>query len=332
MNSRTTLAILSLMVTVLLAPCPTVLADEPGGSSVDAAELYRTAWRKHADLYDIIRADDLSLTADSVDWRPDANQLQHLLAARPFVDALIEASRAGSPEWGYHDREAMSEWFTELAVLRQSARLLVADARRCMIDGDGPAAAERLGAVIRLAHQVNAAGDIISTFTAGAIFQHAAPHAEHLLAQADVQARDEVKRALAEALTVLPERRPFGFADALRGERELALQGLAEAWRVGSEAAQSSMPAVLRSSERAAAGVALMLESERTAVYFDELIDAWTAPRAAKHIRSIAWRQRVGEFGSYVGELALDPVRLMELEQEWGERVDRIRSLVQDQD
>jgi len=137
-------------------------------------------------------------------------------------EVLELANRAAS--LAQHDRDldraaGFAMLLPHLSSMRQTARLMMADATIRFADGDTIGAAETLGSSLALASHVSTDRLLVSTLVSAAIAGLGSQHLQRAIDHGRIDA-DEATLILSRAERLDPTD-PFGFADALEGELEL---------------------------------------------------------------------------------------------------------------
>lgn len=137
---------------------PSVASPAAGANGPNAADTYRRI-------------------AGQLDKGLDVKTPSDVDGARPVlskhkanIEAIIEASRATEADWGVDYSQGFNTLLPHLGEARSLARLLNADALRCLADGDGDGACKRYATILRIAKHTTAnAHSMIEWITASAL-------------------------------------------------------------------------------------------------------------------------------------------------------------------
>lgn len=204
-------------------------AAEPAGARdaapADASNAAVRYWSATTRLENLWRHDDAARDAiqNAAQGAPsDATMTAARDALATVVDernALVQASRAERCDFELDRTKGPEMLLAHLAPMRLAARMLVADARVRLADGDAPGAAESLAAALRMAAHLRQDRVMISNLVGIAIFRMASDAAVDA-ARAGALGQPE-RDAIARELARFDGADPFGLADAIHAEREL---------------------------------------------------------------------------------------------------------------
>ncbi|MCC6909598.1 MAG: hypothetical protein IT430_16790 [Phycisphaerales bacterium] len=111
--------------------------------------------------------------------QPPSPEVRALLnRAAPIVDNVIRASQQGYSDFGLDYSQGFDMLLPHLGPMRNLARLVQADSAMRLHDGDGIGAAERIGALYRIADQAGDDRILISSLVGRAVFEVAEQSAE----------------------------------------------------------------------------------------------------------------------------------------------------------
>lgn len=153
-------------------------------------------------------------------------------SAVEYVDALIDASKGNSCDWGIDLSQGPMLLMPHLGPMRQGACLLRADARLKGEAGDHAGAAGDLAAILRMARHV-AAGDapLISALVELSIFSLAEDEAQYWLDRGLFDVPD--KSALRNALAPFEGSDPFGVRASIAADRDMYVEWLRRSYQPG---------------------------------------------------------------------------------------------------
>lgn len=259
----------------------------------NAAELYRAAWERHAELMSAFNEELQRTDLSKVDaaWVPEKETLAVLRACRPLVEDLIRASQAGEADWVV-DGDDLFAPLTHHGRLRSSVRLLAADARVRMGTGDHAGAAERIAAMLRMSGQLRG-DELISALLAMGVFDVGSQMAEQFINESSPD--PEHMRPIREAVDAIPDEDPFAMLDAIKGERRRSTARIRNWAEAG--APPEKAPPVLDGPLRFAEAVVVMAWLERLDAYYEELIEAWRSDDPPARIAALEQAADAGEYG-----------------------------------
>ncbi len=286
------------------AVAPDQLADE-FADPTNAALVYSRAW--------LALSDDLLRRAGNTgertfDWRADEKTTQDLATHQLHIETLIRAASIDRADWGVEYSQGIQAMLPHLGKMRQTARLLAADARRMLDLGQNTAATSRVVAILSMPRHCSRDGVLISSLVGCAIATLGAEEAEVLLASNKLNGDD--RQRLMDAIDrLLNDPDTFGVSKSLRGERALFLRWLRAQTQgkgtQGGKAVVEIMTPLVNAGEQGAVleqvgrlnEVGLKSEFDKAEKFYDEVEKAWAAP--ASRGQAIAdLEKRVGEFGS----------------------------------
>ncbi len=276
---------------IFFAAAPRAASQEDVADKANAADLYRLAWERHADLLDAFNAEQqrTEIELSSAEWTPEKETIDVLRACRPLVEDLIRASSAGEADW-FGEKKELFAPLAHHGRLRSSARLLALDARVQMEAGDHAAAADRVAALFRMSGQLRG-DELISALLGMGIFDVGAQMAEFFVNEISTDV--EHLRPIRAALDALSDEDPFAMIDAIEGERRRSTAGLRSWLEAGAPPEEA--PRVLEGPLRFAEAVFIMGQLERLDAYYEEIIEAWQAEDPPARIAELeqaaaAWR------------------------------------------
>lgn len=150
-------------------------------------------------------------------WRPN-EATSTLLRESTFLPGLIRATRIEQADFGVERELGFEILLPHLRPMRTGAQLLAADARRLQDEGDLKGAAERVGAIFRMARHLDGERShlLIETLVGGSIFALACGEAERLAG--DGVLTPETRDLLVAELDRFSGEDPVRFKDGFRRE------------------------------------------------------------------------------------------------------------------
>lgn len=270
----------------------------------NAALLYYRAWMLAGD--DLFRQE--YQTGDAA-WRPDAALSQLLAAYQEPILAIIRASDAPDADWGVEYSQGIMAMLPHLSKLRQSARILSADARRLADAGDTAGAAKRIAAELGLASHCSHDQVLISSLVGCAVATYAVNEIDTLLESGKLSSYD--KATLRAGLDRLGGDDPFGTRAAISGERFFC-EWFQRECKDGAATRQvvellQSMPSSAEDRARADRLVrlneaGLRAEFVKAFKYYDDMAAAWDKPDARAELEQLVnSREEYGLVAALIG-------------------------------
>lgn len=232
-----------------------------------------------------------------------------LMRNQSMITRLIRATKMKHCDFGRDFSEGFGMLLPELAKMRALARLLVADADRCLVEGKPDDAAERYAAVFGLARHSGQDRVLISSLVSIALANFTADDLVDHKAAAMLTRAGRAK--VLAAIDRLNGAEGFGLKRALDGERELAVTGTIlkydgpDAGRRFADEVLGIMTAVAdaRPNEpqiekiRQLDGAALRAEARKLDQFYDAAIKVWDSPSANETLKNMSDAASEGEYG-----------------------------------
>jgi len=227
----------------------------------------------------------------------------HVLeSSQEQIADLIEATRLTRCDFGSQYEKGIGVLLPQLGVMRNSAKLLVNDARR-LRGSDMDAVAQRLAATIRLGEHASQSHTIIGSLVGVAIAELARVETQKLL-DADALSAAQA-RVIDEALGRVLTEDPFHSLDSIRTERTMMTAWIKNEFT--GEHAGRDLAKLLQFENDAAApehrklgrmnGEQVALLTDETSRVYDELIEAWQAEDSIGEMRKIEVKLEEGQYG-----------------------------------
>ncbi|MEO1007006.1 MAG: hypothetical protein AAFX79_00390 [Planctomycetota bacterium] len=270
------------------------------GNDAELADAVREA----ADRLSRQDEDGVSVAVDIPgELRPGGATARLLVERSSSVAGLIRASSVPSCDFQIRYEDGFDALLPHLRSMRQSAWLLIVDARRVAAAGDLSGAAERLAATLRMARHVASDFTMISSLVAVSMAHSACVQAAWLLEQPGLA--DAQREALHAAALGFDPEDPFNLVGALTIEQDMV--GLLATKYRGPDAGRRFAEGFigdnwegLEAEERAVAamdGPRFREAIDRTVDAYDLLIDAWLAEDAEERLAAWGARLEAGDFG-----------------------------------
>ncbi|MCA9288620.1 MAG: hypothetical protein KDA05_08545 [Phycisphaerales bacterium] len=151
--------------------------------------------------------------------------------ASGVIGALLKAAEVEGCDWEVDYEDGIGALLPHLGPLRNGARLLAVDVRRCVAEGDLDGAVDRLVAMHALARHARVDGVLISSLVSVAISSLTADQSSFLLGQVAITA--EQRDRLLAAIEAYDGQDPFAIRAAVRNEGQWLTAWLAEMARQG---------------------------------------------------------------------------------------------------
>jgi hypothetical protein len=197
------------------------------GRANNAAGAYLRTWDSlpMADLRSLGTA--AAEVADAKALTPERRAL--LARHSSYIDSLIAASATPDCDWGMAYEQGWDVLLPHLGQMRQTARILRADAIRCVSEGSMIAAVERVRAMLRVSVHAAENGVLISTLVGIAIGAQATDTAHALLDSGKMTPAQA--RMLLAGFREVPRKDFYNVGLAVENERQVTLRWLPEKCR-----------------------------------------------------------------------------------------------------
>lgn len=295
------------------------LSAHAADASVDnAALLYNRYFSLLADtdLPDLARSFDFN----DPDARPDAKLAALLDDNSVVIAGIVRASETATCDWGIERDQGPAALLNHLGPTRAAVRVLAADARHQLAQGNHDAAVERHATILRIADHLTQDRVLISSLVSMAIANLAAAEAEAIGAKLPAAPRKALfaefqQRAFAED--------PFGVRDALKGERELFLDWVAESVDTTDDGR-----AFIKLAEDAGVGAGslrrvatmsatqLQADLEKAGTLYDAIDAVWTDPDARTKLAALNKLVASGAYGQAATVFAPNVTRIHDNDQQ----------------
>jgi len=264
--------------------------------------------------------------ADST-WKPDADVREALDQTGGLVTKAMKASAMPECDWGIEYSDGVGALLPHLGKLRGTARLVLADARRQMVDGKPDAAAARVAAVVRMGRQTRKDGTLISCLVGHAIVNSAAGELD-VLAQGGLT--PEGKRLVRGALAEFDRQDPFRIIPTLENERRMFLESIVT--DLGDPAKRREMLALLApDSDQESKAAAVMIaelspeqlreDADLARAGYADMLAALSGQGPASRIGEVSAAAKSGKYG-HIGRIVLPALDRM------AERLEQGRALI----
>jgi hypothetical protein len=311
------LAVLALAGTAATSAMAQALHPEPkdrNAALVYASAFYAFINRELTDKVDAVEVSEVGTEPD-----PSKQGEKYQAAAKEVsenhlaIETLLRASKMTKCDFELPFENGINVLLPHLSLMRKSARLLRFDARRMLIDGKPDEAAERIAAIYRMAGQLKSDSLLINTLVAVAIGGVANSESEVLIKSGKLTA--EGREAIVAAIQTLDSKDPYGFKDALRGERHVTVDWVRNRYKpphAGERFAKTiesewgmipnkndNLNTIAKMDDQQFANGLGQLES-----YHDLLMSLWDLPDAPARLDLLGSRIEKGDFGPFAGFMA----------------------------
>lgn len=281
---------------------PAVTVPALAGSSVDNAALkYLAAWLEMSPELATAAKDALDNPGET--WQEGSKVVALLESNQAFVRAIVAAAAIPDCDFELRYQDGFDLALPHLSRMRDSARILCADARRCAQAGQIDDAVQRIQAVYRMAAHASNDRVLISSLVGVAMASAAHAQVTHLH-EAGVLAPAHVQAILAELQRINLED-PYNVRGSIAMERDIARDWLKRKF-TGAGAArdflaqmtawdpdQPSEDPELTSMNQDA----FYAQVDRASEYYDELLAVWGDEDAQEKLAALNERLEAGEFG-----------------------------------
>ena len=279
----------------------------------NAALAYYRTWIVHEDALENLREAMLEIE-DPYSLGKDNPLDAVLLNHQDLVADLIEAGMIPQANWEMQYERGIGALLPHLAHVRNSARILCADAARLVREGDADGAALRLAAVYGVARHTIPDRLVIASLVSVAIARLADGRVEDLLASGTLTAK--ARDALLTALEQFDQDDPFLARQSIMAEGELMTLWIRENFTGPTAGAELlKQLAVLNDDDEGLAnrltnpvfyadGPALEAELRRMLGYYRDSAAIWDEPDAADRFEVMLKAVQTNQYGTLTKILA----------------------------
>lgn len=237
-------------------------------------------------------------------WYPDEALTKILVANQRYVDDIITAANTSACDFGIQYDQGFDALLPQLGKLRTAARVLAADARRCLRENDESGVAKRLSAIFRIAEQTRNDRILISSLVGTAICSLGLRAGEALLSEQKMT--PTIARAIHTALKEQNAEDLFGTRTAVQTESDMVVVwgkrkftgASAGADFLRSMSASMGMGASDLTNPLAGMNEAqLHADLDQLAKYYEDVKEAWDKPDAADRLAKFEERTKEGGYG-----------------------------------
>lgn len=313
---------LALLTTLAIgAPAQVMPAELPDGPPAwatpmaerNAALAYYRTWLVHeAALENLQQA---MIEVEDPYALGEASPLDALLDEhQDLVADLIEAGMIPEADWEMQFERGVGALLPHLAKVRNSARILCADAVRVLEAGDAEGAALRLAATYGLARHTMPDRVVISSLVSIAIARLADERVEQLLASGMLTA--EARDLLLEALGRFEDEDPFFARRSITAEGEMMTLWIRENFKGKTAGAEllnelvvmggtdDGLAGRLTNPVFYADGPALEAELRRMLAFYRDMVSLWDEPDATDRLKVLESAIQTGQYGPLAKILA----------------------------
>ncbi|HYE63687.1 MAG TPA: hypothetical protein VD997_16975 [Phycisphaerales bacterium] len=250
-------------------------------------------------------------------------QREELSRRRDYIEAVMQASAMEECDWGARHDKGYTALLPHLGFMRASTRALAMDARRCAEDGNSVACAERVVAMLRMAHHVSTDKYLISALVGAAVTGTAMNLTEEL-AKSDL-ITPAAARLILNELKKVNRDDPWHAYSAIDLERKITMDTFRKDWS-GPDTTRRFIRLLNEISSLRGDGTGMHFprlyllsfneqkierEIQRAEKYFDALKGAWSKPNSAVALDELETEARELQFGivAYVAGGAFSQTR-----------------------
>lgn len=157
----------------------------------------------------------------NIDWNAGTftrAEREAILRARPVINAFREGASRSHVDFGIDYSAGPETLLPHLGPMRQGTRLLLADARLRMIDGDVRGATDNLRSMMKISDHTTDDPVLISTLVGTAVYSLSNSSVRQMLGEGALD--QTAARDLLKTIDEIKRPDPFGLAASLEGERE----------------------------------------------------------------------------------------------------------------
>ncbi len=267
----------------------------------NAALQYHTAWMLLEPVLEYAEFSPDELEAIDRGELPEA-YARALENDQGSIALLIDATKLKLCDFGTRYEDGIGALLPHLAVMRNSAKLLVNDARR-LKGSDMDAVAQRLAATIRLGEHASQSHTVIGSLVGVAIVDLARVETQKLLESDAINAAQA--EIIGSALDRILTQDPFHSLDSLRTERTMMTEWIKAEFQ--GEDAGRRLAELLQFEDNDASpenkalrrmnGEEITTLTDDTARAYDELLLAWQAEDPMQELSRIEANLERGEYG-----------------------------------
>lgn len=253
---------------------------------------------------------EMLATDDASGYGLSASELARVREAEGAIGMALRAARVESCTWEVDYDQGIGALLPHLGPLRNMARLLAVDVRRCVQEEDLEGAVERLAALHALARHCRGDGILISSLVSCAISSLASAQTTELLAREALTPAQQDR--LIAAIDAYGEDDPFAVRQAIGNEGVWLTAWLAQevqAGRLGSQldllfnVSDASSGADVEKLKRLSDG-AMIDELRRCRQYYTDSLAAWEERDASDRLELIGKLVAEGHYGMVANILA----------------------------
>ncbi len=301
--------------------------QDPGGQN--AALRYWQVWQ-WADPEAVQAADDVELDLDNLsgELSPSQRSVLEDTSFQEFIAGVIRVSRYTECDFGFAYEEGFYARSMHVGWMRKSVRLLGTDAYLKAIDGDSADAVERIVAMFAIANHISSDRQLISSFIAGAIIEHAIGWAERLL--------DSGLVTKADLASIEPELRwastwDLGMRQAIRMERSQTSISIVLLPFKSNGFSWDTEPDLKLELSLHLTGT-LIEQTESIQAMYDEVLAVWDQPDCAVNLQLIEMEAQSGVYGETAIFLAPRFIRSFQVVERVRDRATKLAERLADAD
>ena len=274
----------------------------------------------------LLDATDLPALAREFDFndpaaRPDAKLAALLDDNSALIAGIVRASEATTCDWGIERDQGPAALLTHLGPTRAAVRVLAADARHQLAQGNHAAVVERHTAILRMADHLTQDRVLISSLVSMAVTGLAASEAEAIGTELPAEQRKQLFREFQSRAYAAD---PFGIREAMKGERELFLDWVADTidpaddGRAFLEVAQTAGVAETTAATRIARMSAAEIQADikKAGSLYDAVDAVWNDPEAQTKLAALSNLVETGAYGQAATIFAPNVTRIHDNDQQ----------------
>lgn len=312
--SGTALAAAAPTPPAIVAPLADEALDRPirWPAPTNAAPIYWRGFMLHATNESLKGVDWTLLTADDDEagYRLTSAEIEQLSEVQSIIATALRARSVPSANWEIDYELGVNALLPHLGPMRNMARLLAADIRRCVTENDIDGAIDRFEALHAMSRHVRGDGILISSLVSAAITNLATTQTSHFLAQVELTTAQRDR--LVAAVDAYGKDDPFAVRQAITNEGVWLTAWLAEKVREGSFTQEMDMLFSLGDGSDAGAIERIkrlsddaMLEELRSCRrYYADAVSVWSETDAVDRLEALEALVQEGHYGRIAQVLA----------------------------
>ena len=216
----TLFSLLAMLVSCFTA-APASAQENASPLTPNAALYYWRVWfERDRDFASSIAEKHAYKSADA-EWRPSPELVKELELRSGYISGILRASEIGPCDFGIAYEDGYMALIPHISLLRESARILAADARRLWMSDHNDEAMERIAAIVRMAGHTRSDRVAISALVGSVLIDAATDETAAMAKAGKLGAESRTK--LAAIVRPLDVEDPMGIRNSVESERTIML-------------------------------------------------------------------------------------------------------------